>query len=118
MFPDRHPAGHTPAVEILLVSVVLWLFLGMPVAAAVVPPVVMAVQHRWPRAAVLLWVLGLVLLAGWVLAGTVDMDRADATGGTGSWLTGLGWLITAAGAATASVIVARRRAREAVSPTG
>ena len=69
-------------------GVVLVFFLAAPVAAAVVPPVVMAVQHRWPRAAVLLWVSALVLLAGWVLAGTVAMDRADATGGSGSWLTG------------------------------
>ncbi|WP_448615150.1 hypothetical protein [Modestobacter sp. URMC 112] len=105
-------------MEIVLVSVVLVFFLGMPVAAAVVPPVVMAVQHRWPRAAVLLWVSALGLLAGWVVAGTVDVDRADTTGGTGSWLAGLGWLIAAAGAATASVVVARRRAREAATPAG
>lgn len=101
-------------MEIVLVLLVL-LAQGLPVAVAVVPPVAMAASRRWSPAAVGLWGLALGLLAAWVAAASADMDRADATGGTGSILTGVGWLLAAAAAATGSVVTLRRRDRGSAS---
>ena len=63
---------------------VLLVVLGLPLAVAIVPPVLMAASRCWSPAGVALWLLALGLLAAWTAAGTADMDRADATGGTGS----------------------------------
>jgi hypothetical protein len=109
---------HTAAVEILLVGLALLVVVGLPLAVAVVPPVAMASMHRWPPSAVALWVLGLGLLAAWTVAGATDIDRADATGGTGSLWAGLGWLIGSAVAAAGSVATVRRHYRHPASPGG
>ena len=105
-------------MEIVLLVLVLLLVQGVPVAVAVVPPVLMAVRRCWSPAAVALWVLALGLLVASMAAVSADMDRVDATGGTGSILVGAGWLAGAALAATGSVVTVRRRTRAPVSPVG
>lgn len=95
-------------MEILLVLVALLLVVGLPLAIAVVPPVVMGAWRRWSPAGLVLWLLALGMLAAWMAAGSADIDRADATGGTGSIWAGVGWLLGAAAAATASAATVRR----------
>ncbi|SFT43466.1 hypothetical protein SAMN05660657_00761 [Geodermatophilus amargosae] len=72
------------------------------------PVVVMADLRRWRPLPVLLWLIGTALAVAWVRALGADVDRADATGGRGSILAGIGWLVTAVAAAVLSVAAARR----------
>ena len=104
-------ARHTPSVEFPLVLPVLLLVQALPVAVAVVPPVVMGVRRGWSVTGVVLWVLALGLLVAWSAAASADMDRADTTGGTGSILAGFGWLLTAGAVAAGSVATVRRDTR-------
>lgn len=103
-------------MEILLLPLALLLVVALPIGVAVVPPVVMAARRRWSPAGVALWLLALGLLAAWMAAGSADIDRADATGGTGSIWVGLGWLAGAAAAAAGSVTTVRRDTRRPASP--
>ena len=96
-------------MEVVLVVLVMLLVAGVPLAVAIGPLVVMAVRHRWTVPSVGAWLLGLVLLGFWSAAGSADMDRADATGGQGSILAGVGWLVAAVAAAVAAVVLTRRR---------
>ena len=95
------------AALVLLVMLALW---GLPIAAVVVPPIVMADQRRRSPVAAGLWLAAVALVVGWVVAVVVEMDRVDATGGTGSILAEGEWLVAAVVVATASVLVSRRRA--------
>ena len=97
----------------MLLVLVLVAMTGLPVAVAVVPPVVMAVSRRGPWPAVGSYLVALGLLARWMAAGAADIDRADATGGSGSILAGVWWLVAAVVAATAAVLVVRSRAARA-----
>ena len=83
---------------------------------AVVPLAVMASRRRWPRGAIATWLTSLGFLALWLVALSSDMDRADATGGSGSILAGAGWAIAAGAAAACSVFIARRRTEPASNP--
>jgi len=87
----------------------VWQFLlWLPVAVVAVPPVVMGVRRRWSLAGVALWLVGVALAIGWVLAWSAGMDRADATGESGSLFGELGWLVAAVAVATASIVLATR----------
>jgi len=77
-------------------------------AVVLAPVVVMADLRRWRPVPVLLWLLGTALVVAWVRALGADVERADATGGRGSILAGIGWLVTAVAAAALSVAAARR----------
>jgi len=100
-------------VETALIVLVLVAMTGLPFAVAVVPPVVMAVSQRWPWPAVAAYLVAVGLLAGSMAAASADIDRADATGGSGSILAGGGWLAAAVLAAAAAVLLVRSRvARE------
>ena len=77
------------------------------------PVAVMADLRRWRPLPLLLWSAGTALAVVWVLALDADTERADATGGRGSILAGVGWLVTALAAAALSVAATRRgRPRE------
>ena len=84
------------------------LMLWSPLAVVGVPPVVMGVRRRWSLLGAALWLAGVALAVAWVAAWLADMDRADATGESGNILSGIGWLLAALGAATASVVLAAR----------
>ncbi|GAB4080947.1 hypothetical protein GCM10028783_18950 [Modestobacter muralis] len=90
----------------LLLLVAVW---AVPLTVLVVPPIVLVDALHRSLAAVGLWLVAVALVVGWVRALLVDMDRVDATGDQGSWLAGVEWLLAAVVAATASVVVARRR---------
>ncbi len=77
----------------------------------VVPPVVMAALRRWSRSGVVPWLAGIALLVAWGAASVADMERADATGGSGSNSHGIGWLVAAVAVAGACVVLAARRPR-------
>ena len=68
----------------------------------------MGAVRRWSLGGVALWLAGIALLVAWGAALFADMDRADATGGSGSILHGIGWLVAAVAAATASIVLAAR----------
>ncbi len=87
------------------VQLVLW----SPLAVVGVPPVVMSVPRRWSLLGAGLWLTGVALAVAWIAALLVDMDRADATGQSGSILSGIGWLLAALAVATASIVLAARR---------
>ena len=80
---------------------------------AVVPLAVMAGRRGWSVGGVAMWLLSLGFLALWMAALSRDMDRADATGGSGSILAGSGWVLAASAAAACSVFIARRTAEPA-----
>jgi hypothetical protein len=101
--------GHTAAVDGLLVVLLLMAIWAVPLLVVVLPPVALVDAPRRSPAAGGLWLFAVALVAGWVRALLVGMDRADATGAQGPWLDGGGWLVAAAAAATASVLVARRQ---------
>ena len=87
----------------------VWQFLlWLPVAVVAVPPVVMGVRRRRSLAGVALWLVGVALAVGWGVAWNAGMDRADATGESGSLVGELGWLVAAVAAATASIVLAVR----------
>jgi hypothetical protein len=77
-------------------------------AATVAPLVVMAARSRWSVAGVALWLAAAALAVGWGVASIVEMDRVDATGGTGNAFSEVGWLVCAVAAATASIVLAAR----------
>jgi hypothetical protein len=94
-------------VDVVLFAV--WQFLlWLPVAVVAIPPVVMGVRHRWSAAGVALWLVVVALAVGWGAAWNAGMDRADATGESGSPSSDLGWLVGAVAAATASIVLAAR----------
>ncbi len=76
---------------------------------AVVPAAVMLDGRRWSVGGVVLWLLSVALLVLWIVALNQDMTHADETGGPGSILAGVGWLVGAVGTALASVSVTVRR---------
>ena len=90
----------------MLLVTTLWV---MPVMVVVVPPLVMLDGRGWSLTAGWLWLAAVVLVIGYGTALSADMDHADATGGSGSLLAGSEWLGAAVLAATASLLVARRR---------
>ena len=94
--------GNTAFVELVIL---------LPIA--VVPLAVMASRRRWTLGGVATWLASLGFLALWLVALSRDMDRADATGGSGSILAGFGWVIAAGVAAACSVLIARRRTQPA-----
>ena len=91
--------------------VVIVLVQGLPVLVVVGPPVVMGALHRWSLSGVALWLAGIALVIAWGAALLADMDRADATGGSGSIFHGIGWLVAAVAAAGACVVLAARGPR-------
>lgn len=96
------------AVDVILGITVL-LMPWTAVSAVLVPPVVMAEQGRWSLPGVALWLSGVALAMGWVVASFVEMDRVDASGESGSIFSEVGWLVAAVAAATGSVVLAARR---------
>ena len=96
------------AVENVLLVFVLLLVQALPLAVLVTPPVVMAVRRRWSIGGVVLWAAGIALVVAWGAASIAEMDRVDATGEGGSIVSEIGWLLAAAAAATASVVLAVR----------
>ena len=84
--------------------VVIVLMQGLPVLVVVGPPVVMAALRRWSLGGVALWLAGI----GLGVASLADMDRADATGGSGSIVHGIGWLVAAVAVAAACIVLAAR----------
>jgi hypothetical protein len=85
------------------------LIILLPIAA--VPLAVMARGRRWTLGGVALWLTSLGFSTLWMVALWRDIDRADATGESGSIFAGLGWVIAAGAAAGCSVCVTRRRTR-------
>jgi hypothetical protein len=76
------------------------------------PPVVLFVDRRGRRPVVgALLAIDLLCLVAWYLALAANMSTADETGGPGSLLAGVGWLIGAAVAAVGSVLEARGQGR-------
>ena len=100
-------AAAETGTDVVLALVVLLVF-GLPVLVVVAPPVVMAGSRRWSRSGVALWLVGVALAVGWGVAWNAGMDRADATGDSGSLVGELGWLVAAVAAATASIVLAVR----------
>ena len=96
--------------DVVLALVVLLVF-GLLVLVVVAPPVVMAGSRRWSRSGVALWLVGIGLLVAWGAAVLADMDRADATGGSGSTSHGIGWLVAAVAVAGVCAVLAARRPR-------
>ena len=97
-----------PLVDGVLLVPLLLLVQGVPLAVVVVPPVVMAVRRRWSLIGAALWLAGIGLVVGWGVASSAEMDRVDATGESGSIFSEIGWLLAAAAAAIASVVLASR----------
>jgi hypothetical protein len=103
-------------VDVVLAPVlVLWLTL--PAAVVLVPPVVALWYRRLTRTWPLLYVSALGLLASYGAASLADMDRADRTGDDGSIFAGGWWLVAAVAAATAAcwLVVRSRRPQPATS---
>ena len=93
-----------------------FIVLVMPVAALLVvvgPPSAMWHRHRWPASSVALWLLGSLLVAGWTTASNSEMDRVDATGGSGNAFTTVGWLVAALASAAAAWLIARSQRPDA-----
>jgi hypothetical protein len=97
-----------------VLMVVGLVFILLPPAVALVPPIVMAGRRRWPLPAVALWLLAIGLLVAWSAAASADIDRADATGGEGSIWAGAPWLFAAAVAGGAAVRTVTRPGGPAV----
>lgn len=97
-------------------EILLWtLLLALLVTAVFVlaaPPVAMAQRGRWPRAAVGLWVGGLLLLGTWVTTTLQAAVRADETGGRGDVFSTVWWLVLAGIAAAVALAVVRQGGRQ------
>lgn len=94
-------------MEALLVVAVL----ALPVTALfamAAPPTWMARRQSWPALGVTLWVVALLLCASWVVASYRAGVRADETGTGGNIFSTWEWLLGAALAALASLLVVRR----------
>ena len=100
-------AGGVTAVDVVLGSAVL-LMPCAALAAAVIPPLVMGARSRWTVPGVATWLTAVALAVDWGVASVVEMDRVDATGATGNAFSEVGWLVGAAAAATASIVLAVR----------
>lgn len=98
------------AVDLVLALLVL-LMPWIALAVALAPVVFMGAERRWSVAGVALWLVAAALAVGWVVATIVEMDRVDAAGTAGNAFSEVGWLLGAAAAATASIVLAARRPR-------
>lgn len=94
----------------MIVLIVLWAQV-LPFAVLLAPPITMLVYRRLAGSAALLYGVAFALLAVWIVAVIAHMDVADRTGGRGSILAGGQWLVAAAAAATASVVLTVRSRR-------
>lgn len=103
----------------LVLGLAVLLMPWLALAVVVTPPVVMAAGHRWPVSSLALWLAGSLLSVGWLVASVVEMDRVDATGGTGNAFSTVAWLVAAVAAAGAAIWSARpRRSGAARRDTG
>lgn len=94
-------------MEVLLVVSLL----ALPVTgllAVAAPPTWMARRQCWPVLAVTLWVVALLLCAGWVVASYRAGVRADETRTGGNVFSTWEWPVGVALAALASLLVVRR----------
>lgn len=95
-----------------LMDLLLWTrLLALPVTAVfvlVTPPTVMAHRRRWPKVAVGLWAIGLLLLVLWVTTTLQAAVRADETGGRGDVFSTAGWLVLAGIAGVVSLAAVGR----------
>ena len=98
-----------------LVFVVVMSMQPLALAAAVLPPVAMAVGRTRLVPAGVLYLGTLTLLAAWFAVVNADLDWADRTGGAGNALAGAGWFLGALGTATGAIVVATRRTRTTIA---
>ena len=89
-------------MDILIAPVVL-VWMALPVAVVLVPPIVAAAYGRLTTVAVVLYAAALGLTVAFGAASLAHMEWADETGGTGSMFAGGTWLVVAAVAAATSV---------------
>jgi hypothetical protein len=95
-------------VDLLLAPIVL-VWMALPVAVVLVPPITAAACRRVTAPAALLYAAALGLTVAYIAASLADMERADLTGGSGSAFAGGLWLVAAVAAATTATCLSVRR---------